>query len=125
METSAGGNTVATGTYDEHFQVAGKAAFKDVESITVESVESVMNRTFLESAHTELTATVAPLMFSVVLASPNSIFSLHQTTTKANQTAVVTDKTEKEFDWFFRDQGTANRVADAMRQAVKLCGGSN
>ena len=121
MVTSAGGKTVAT--EDQHSYLAGTAAFKDVEKITVESILDFSNRHFAESGHPEFTATAATPVFFVELSAAKTLFTRHETNTIGNKAPVVTDEPLKEAGLVFRDEEMANRVAKAMLHAVELCGG--
>jgi hypothetical protein len=123
MVTSAGGKTVAT--EDQHSYLAGTAAFKDVEKITVESILDFSNRHFAESGHPEFTATAATPVFFVELSAAKTLFTRHETNTIGNKAPVVTDEPLKEAGLVFRDEEMANRVAKAMLHAVELCGGGN
>ena len=123
MVTSAGGKTVAT--EDQHSYLAGTAAFKDVEKITVESILDFSNRHFAESGHPEFTAPAATPVFFVELSAAKTLFTRHETNTIGNKAPVVTDEPLKEAGLVFRDEEMANRVAKAMLHAVELCGGGN
>jgi hypothetical protein len=121
MVTSAGGNTVAS--EDQHSDLSGTLAFKDVEKITVEHILDFSNRHFAESGHPELKAAEATPVFFVELSAAKTLFTRHETNTIGSQAPVVTDKPLKEAGLVFRDEETANRVAKAITHAVELCGG--
>ena len=125
IETYQGGEKLAAGTYDQHSQVSRTVAFKDVEKITVESLQDVMNRKFAESGHPENIMTVAPPVFVVGLLSSKPVFSIHVSTTKDSEAPKVTDITDTETLFNFRDEDMANRMAKAMVHAVELCGGGS
>jgi hypothetical protein len=119
--TSSGGKTVAT--ENQHSDLSGTLAFKDVEKITVEHILDFSNRHFAESGHPEFTATAATPVFFVELSAAKTLFTRHETNTIGNQAPVVTDKPLKEAGLVFRDEETANRAAKAILHAVELCGG--
>jgi hypothetical protein len=100
-------------------------SFKDVEKITVESVQDRGNRGFTEQARPEVTVTVTPPIFYLVLSASKAVFSSHKTVTYGMQPVESGDYKLKEQFFEFRDEDTANRVAKAMVHAVELCGGGN
>jgi hypothetical protein len=123
MVTSAGGKTVST--ENQHSDLSGTLAFKDVEKITVEHILDFSNRHFAESGHPEFTASAATPVFFVELSAAKTLFTRHESNTIGKQAPVVTDKPLKEAGLVFRDEETANRVAKAITHAVELCGGGN
>ena len=121
LVTSAEGKTVST--ENQHSDISGTLAFKDVEKITVEHILDFSNRHFTESGHPELTASAATPVFFVELSAAKTLFIRHESNTIGKQAPVVTDKPLKEAGLVFRDEETANRVAKAILHAVELCGG--
>jgi hypothetical protein len=104
---------------------ASTVFFKEVEKITVESVQDRENRGLAEDARPEVTATVTPPIFYLVFSASKAVFPNHSTSTHGEQPAESRDVKVKEQHFTFRDEDTANRVAKAMVHAVELCGGGN
>lgn len=97
--------------------------FKQIEKITVEKMQDIVNQSLAEAAHPDTTATVTPPAFYVLLTASNAVFSVHVSTTKGSRTPVEKDSTSKKNGYTFRNEDTANRVAKAMTHAMELCGG--
>lgn len=100
-------------------------SFKDVESVTVEAMQDRLNRGYAKAGHPEITSTVTPSIFEVVLSAPKPLFSFHRTVTKGGQPAKDSDNTSKEVSLSFYDETIATRVSNAMTHAMELCGGGN
>jgi hypothetical protein len=98
-------------------------SFKQVEKITVEKEQDVINQSLAEAAHPDVTVALTPTVFVVKLSASNAVFSAHTSTTKGNQAPVEKDLTGKTTGITTRDEDTANRVAKAMTHAMELCGG--
>jgi hypothetical protein len=98
-------------------------SFKQIEKITVERLEDITHQALVDDAHPEVTVTVTPPVFYVMLSSSSAVFSAHTSTTHGSQAPVEKDAASKTNGLTFRDQDTANRVAKAMIHAMELCGG--
>jgi len=96
---------------------------KQVEKITVESLQNIQNQQLAEAAHPDVTVTVTPPVFYVKLWASSAAFSGHTSTTRSNQAPIEKDVASKTGGVVFRDEDTANRVAKAMIHAMELCGG--
>jgi len=97
--------------------------FRQIEKITVEKLEDIVNQKYSETAHPEIKAAITPPLFYVNLWASSAVFSSHTSTTKGKQGAVEKDSTNKNIGITIRDEDTANRVAKAMTHAMELCGG--
>jgi hypothetical protein len=106
-----------------HIVETEQIPFKQVEKITVEKIQDFTNKSYAEAAHPEITVTVTPPVFYLVLSATSAVFSAHTSTTTGNQTPVEKDVTFKKNSLTFRDEETANKVAKAMTHAMELCGG--
>jgi len=118
-----GGKVVTAEDLRIHTVTTATTSAKQIEKITVESLQDVENRSFAEAAHPEITWTVTPPIFYVRLSASNAVFSAHTSTTTGNQAPVEKDVTVKTGGITFRDEETANKVAKAMVHAMELCGG--
>jgi hypothetical protein len=122
---SEGGKQVTGDDLLRHDVDTTTTSFKDVEKIEVESAEQFLNGHFAQRAHPEVTATVTPPNFVLVLNASKPLFSFHRNDTRGNSPAHDSDIAGKDHEFAFRDEETANRVAKAMVHAVELCGGGS
>lgn len=99
------------------------SSFKDVERITVESLQDVGNHSLAEAGHADFHMTLSPTVFAVTLGAAKPAFQVHATMAVGNDQPTTTDQTFPENSFKFRDEEMANRVAKAMARAVELCGG--
>jgi len=106
-----------------HTVATDTISFKQVEKITVEKKQDVVNQAYAEAGHPDITVTVTPPVFSVKLWASSAVFSEHTSTTKGKQAPVEKDVTSKTSGITIRDEETANKVAKAMTHATELCGG--
>jgi hypothetical protein len=100
-------------------------SFKEIETVTIGSPADIWNTRFAKAGHPERTASVEPPVFEVVVSGSKAAIPLHLSVMRENQAPQVIDQTLTTARFTFRDEEMANRVANAMHQAVRLCGGGN
>jgi len=112
---------------DLHSSGSGSStiSLKDVEKITVESFQELGNRFWVKQAHPEVTITVVPTIFVLVLTASKPVFTVHYAFTRGKQAPKEGDTSAKEISYNFDSEETANRIAKALTHAVELCGGGN
>jgi ribosomal protein L20A (L18A) len=98
---------------------------RDIESIRVESLQDLGNRSFAEKAHPEITVTITPAEYTLTLVASKPVFNFHVSFTKGKQSPIESDQSYKMDTLRFRDEDTANRLAKAFTHAIELCGGGN
>jgi hypothetical protein len=124
VDLPAGSNPAAANDLRSHIEETDTTPFKQIEKIIVEKVQESRNKVYAASDHPEITVTVTPTVFYVMLSASSAIISGHRATTKGNQASVQKDANSKTNGLAFRDEDTANRVAKAMTHAMELCGSS-
>jgi hypothetical protein len=101
-------------------------SLRDVESLRVESRQDGANRQSAERGYPDVTFTVAPQVFDLVLMASRPAFSFHNVITIGKQPPKTVDPPlAKEDHLFFREEETAKRLAKAITHALELCGGGN
>jgi hypothetical protein len=98
---------------------------REIESLRVESMQDMGNRSWVEAAHPEVTVTVTPAVYYLTLIASKPVFAFHLTYTIGKQPAKEVDNSAKEDHLSFRDEETADRMAKALTHAVELCGGGD
>jgi hypothetical protein len=121
---SGGDKPAATNDLRSHIVETGTTPFKQVEKVIVEKVQESRNKVLASTEHPEITATVTPTVFYVMLSASSPVFTAHTATTKGNQATTERDATFRTNGLAFRDEDTANHVAKAMIHAIELCGGT-
>lgn len=124
--TYAPGGKVVTGDDLHNRELStGTVFFKDVESVSVETMQDRVNHSIAKDGHPEVTVTIMPPVFVVVLSASKPVFSFHRTVTQGSRPPKDDDHLNKEIGYSFYDENIANRVSNAMTHAVELCGGGN
>jgi hypothetical protein len=118
-----GGKLITADDMHTHIVETGRTPFEKVKTVLVEKIEDSRNKVYESANHPEISVTVTPTVFYVMLYAPSAVISAHTSTSKGNKAPVETDSNYKTNGLAFRDYETANRVAKAMIRAIELCGG--
>jgi len=98
---------------------------KNVKSVKVTSGEAWWNAELAEEGHPLWSARVTPPIFILSIGQVTGRTTCFDANKKEVACAPLQLMDRMQMTWAFREEGDANRVAQALTHAVELCGGGN